>query len=192
MESLEAQIAERLVPFEKATTVLDSLPVVMEVAKAVVVAEIGVDMSRFPTAKHLASWAGLCPGNKVSGGNRLSGKSTKGNKYLRAVLCQMAWSLARSKTPNYFNALYHRIARRRGKKRAIVAVAHSLLVTIYHMIRDNKPYQDLGSEHLSQLDADRVQRRAVQHLQQLGYEVPLTPKQEVAYLFTCITALAAF
>jgi transposase len=180
LESLEAEIEERLVPFEKATTLLESLPVVMEVAKAVVVAEIGVDMSRFPTAKHLASWAGLCPGNKVSGGKRLSGKSTKGEKYLRAVLCQLAWSLARSKTPNYFNALSHRIARRRGKKRAIVAVAQSLLVTISHMIRDNKPYQDLGPEHLEKLDADQVQRRAVMRLQQLGYEVSLTPKREVA------------
>jgi len=90
LESLQAEIDQRLVPFEKATTVLESLPVILEVATAVVVAEIGVDMSRFPTAKHLASWAGLCPGNKVSGGKRLSGKSTKGNKYLRAVLCQLA------------------------------------------------------------------------------------------------------
>lgn len=180
LESLQAEIDERLVPFEQATTVLDSLPVIMDVAIAVVVAEIGVDMSRFPTAKHLASWAGLCPGNKVSGGKRLKGTTTKGNKYLRAVLCQVAWSLVRCKTPNYFSSLYHRIARRRGKKRAIIAVAHSLLVTIYHMLRDNQPYQDLGPNYLEKLDTERIERRAVQRLQQLGYEVVLTPKQEVA------------
>jgi transposase len=179
LEALQAEINERLVPFEEATAVLESLPVVMEVAKAVVVAEIGVDMTRFPSAKHLASWAGLCPGNKVSGGKRLSGAITKGNVYLRSVLCQLAWSLARCKTPNYFTSLFHRIARRRGKQRAIVAVAHSLLVSIYHMIRDNKPYQDLGPEYLDKLDAEHIERRAVQRLEQLGYNVALTPKQEV-------------
>jgi transposase len=180
LESLQAEIKERLVPFEDATAILESLPVVMDVAKAVVVAEIGVDMSRFPSAKHLASWAGLCPGNKVSGGKRLSGAITKGNIYLRSVLCQLAWSLARCKTPNYFTSLFHRIARRRGKKRAVVAVAHSLLVSIYHMLRDNKPYQDLGPDYLDKLDSQRIERRAVQRLEQLGYDVVLTPKQEVA------------
>jgi transposase len=178
LQSLQAEINERLVPFEEATAVLESLPVVMEVAKAVVVAEIGVDMTRFPSAKHLASWAGLCPGNKISGGKRLSGAITKGNVYLRSVLCQLAWSLTRCKTPNYFTALFHRIARRRGKQRAIVAVAHSLLVSIYHMLRDNKPYQDLGPDYLDKLDAERIERRAVQRLEQLGYDVVLTPKQE--------------
>lgn len=180
LESLQAEIEERLRPFEQATTLLESLPVIIDVAKAVVVAEIGVDMSRFPSAKHLASWAGLCPGNKVSGGKRLKGTTTKGNRYLRSVLCQLAWSLVRCKTPNYFSALYHRIARRRGKKRAIIAVAHSLLVTIYHMLRDNQPYQDLGPGYLEKLDTEHIERRAVQRLQQLGYEVVLTPKQEVA------------
>jgi transposase len=180
LQALQQEIEERLTPFEHATAVLESLPVIMEVAKAVVIAEIGVDMSRFPTAKHLASWAGVSPGNRVSGGKRLSGTTTKGNVYLRSVLCQLAWSLARCKTPNYFTALYHRIARRRGKKRAIIAVAHSLLVTIYHMIRDNKPYEDLGPEHLEQLDTERLQRQAVQRLEHLGFEVTLTPKGEVA------------
>jgi transposase len=180
LESLQTEIDQRLTPFKETTTLLDSLPVIMEVAKAVVVAEIGVDMSRFPTGKHLASWAGVCPGNRVSGGKRLSGATTKGNVHLRSVLCQLAWSLARCKTPNYFTALYHRIARRRGKKRAILAVAHSLLVTIYHMIRDNKPYHDLGPEYLDKLDSERLERRAVQRLEQLGYDVALTRKQEVA------------
>jgi transposase len=180
LELLQTEIEERLTPFQDTTTLLDSLPVTLEVAKAVVIAEIGVDMSRFPTAKHLASWAGVCPGNRVSGGKRLSGSTTKGNVYLRSILCQLAWSIARSKTPSYLSSLYHRLARRRGKKRAILAVAHSLLVSIYHMIRDNQPFQDLGPQYLEKLDSERLERRAVQRLQQLGYDVTLTPKQEVA------------
>jgi transposase len=178
LESVQTEIEQHLIPFEKTTTLLESLPVIMEVAKAVVIAEIGVDMTRFPSAKHLASWAGVCPGNRVSGGKRLSGATTKGNVYLRSVLCQLAWAIARCKTPNYLSTLYHRIARRRGKKRAIIAVAHSLLVSIYYMIRDNKPYQDLGPEYLEKLDGERLERRAVQRLEQLGYEVTLTRKQE--------------
>lgn len=180
LERLQAEIGERLAPFEKTTTLLDSLPVLMEVAKAVVIAEIGVDMTRFPTASHLASWAGVCPGNRVSGGKRLSGQSTKGNVYLRSVLCQLAWVIARSKTPSYLSTFYHRIARRRGKKRAILALAHSLLVIIYHMIRDNKPFQDLGPDYLEMQDSERLERRAVQRLEQLGYDVTLSRKQEVA------------
>jgi transposase len=180
LEALQSEIDERLAPFKEVTTLLDSLPVIMDVAKAVLIAEIGVDMSRFKTAKHLASWAGVCPGNRVSGGKRLSGSTTKGNVYLRSILCQLAWAIARCKTPNYLSSLYHRIARRRGKKRAILAVAHSLLVSIYHMIRDNKPYKDLGPEYLEKLDTERVERRAVERLRQLGYDVTLTPKQGVA------------
>lgn len=180
LEAVQAEIDQRLVPFQEVTALLESLPVIMDVAKAVVIAEIGVDMSRFKSAKHLASWAGVCPGNKVSGGKRLSGATTKGNVYLRSVLCQLAWSIARSKTPSYLSTLYHRIARRRGKKRAILAVAHSLLVSIYHMIRDNKPYKDLGPEYLEKRDSERVERQAVERLQQLGYHVALTRKQEVA------------
>lgn len=180
LEALQAEIDERLAPFQQVTTLLESLPVIMDVAKAVIIAEIGVDMSRFKSAKHLASWAGVCPGNKVSGGKRLSGATTKGNVYLRAVLCQLAWSIARSKTPSYLSSLYHRIARRRGKKRAILAVAHSLLVSIYHMIRDNKPYKDLGPEYLEKRDSQRIERQAVERLQQLGYDVALTRKQGAA------------
>jgi transposase len=180
LQALQAEIDERLAPFQQVTTLLESLPVIMDVAKAVIIAEIGVDMSRFKSAKHLASWAGVCPGNKVSGGKRLSGATTKGNVYLRAVLCQLAWSIARSKTPSYLSSLYHRIARRRGKKRAILAVAHSLLVSIYHMIRDNKPYKDLGPEYLQKRDSERIERQAVERLQQLGYDVALTRKQGAA------------
>lgn len=180
LERLQGEINQRPVPFEEEITLLESLPVVLELAAAVVIAEVGVDMSRFPSAKHLASWVGVCPGNRVSGGKRLSGKTTKGNRYLRAVLCQIAWVIARCKEPNYLTAQYHRIARRRGKKRAILAVAHSLVVIIYHLLRDKKPYHDLGADFFTQMDARRIEQQAVARLEQIGFQVALTRKQEVA------------
>jgi transposase len=180
LECLQGEINQRLTPFEDAVTLLESLPVVLELAAAVVIAEVGVDMSRFPTAKHLASWVGVCPGNRVSGGKRLSGKTTKGNRYLRAVLCQIAWVIARCKEPNYLTAQYHRIARRRGKKRAILAVAHSLVVIIYHLLRDKKPYHDLGADFFTHMDARRIEQQAIARLEQIGFQVALTRKEEVA------------
>ncbi len=180
LERLQGEIDQRLVPFEEAVTLLESLPVVLELAAAVVIAEIGVDMTRFPSAGHLASWVGVCPGNRVSAGKRLSGKTTKGNAYLRAVLCQIAWVIARCKRPNYLTAQYHRIARRRGKKRAIMATAHSLVVIIYHLLRDKKPYHDLGADFFEQRDSQRIERQAVARLEQIGFRVALTRKEEVA------------
>jgi len=115
-------------------TLIQSLPVHLQAGAATVIAEIGVDMSRFPSEAHLASWAGVCPGNCQSAGQRKSGKTTDGNPYLKAVLSQMAWIVSRMKD-NYLSAFYHRIARRQGKKRAIVAVAHKILVIIYHMLK---------------------------------------------------------
>jgi len=180
IEQLEQEIELRLGPFQEEVSVLESLPVTLQVGAAVVIAEIGTDMSRFPSAKHLASWAGVCPGNKQSGGKRLSGKTTKGNRYLRSVLCQLAWVIARSSEPSYLKEQYHRIARRRGKKRAILAVAHSLLVIIYHLLRDKQAYTDLGADYFDQKDATRIQQQAVARLEQLGFQVVLSSKEEVA------------
>jgi Transposase and inactivated derivatives len=176
---IEGEIQQRLGPFQVEVSLLESLPVILNVGAAVVIAEIGTDMSRFPSAKHLASWAGVCPGNKVSGGKRLSGKTTKGNRYLRSLLCQLAWAIARCKEPNYLTAQYHHIARRRGKKRAILAVAHSLLVIIYHLIRDKVPYHELGADFFAKRETGRIQRQAVARLEQLGYHVTLA-REEVA------------
>ena len=131
-------------------------------------------MRRFPTSRHLASWAGLCPGNKQSAGKRLGGKPTKGDTWLRAVLGEVAWSLARSRG-SYLAAQYHRLARRRGKHRAAMAVAHSVLVIAYHLLKTGRPYADLGADYFDHLDAERIQRHHVKRLQQLGYEVTLTP-----------------
>jgi len=120
----------------------------------VILAEIGVDMSVFPTAKHFASWAGLAPGNRQSGGKRLKSRITDGNPSLRSVLTQVAWAVSHSKD-NDLSAQYHRLARRLGKKKAIVALAHSILVIIYHVLSKNKPDEDLGADYFDKLDTER-------------------------------------
>jgi len=171
---LHDEIAAALAPFAEAEALLLTIPGVKAVAAAAIIAEIGIDMGRFPSAKHLAAWAGVCPGNKQSGGKRLSGKTTKGDAWLRAVLAEVAWANARSKT-NYLGAQYRRLARRRGPQKALVAVAHSLLVIIYHMLRDRRPYADLGPDHFDTLDTARLERHHVKRLNALGFSVSLTP-----------------
>ena len=165
-----------LAPFAAAVELLQTIPGVGATAAATIVAEIGTDMSRFPSSRHLASWAGLCPGNKQSAGKRLGGKPTKGDTWLRAILGEVAWSLARSRG-NYLAAQYHRLARRRGKHRAAMAVAHSVLVIAYQLLKTGQPYADLGADYFDHLDAERIQRHHVKRLQQLGYEVTLTPAE---------------
>ncbi len=178
LEGSIAQVQEAIArcqaPYAAAVELLRTIPGVGEVVAVAIVAEIGTDMSRFPSAKHLASWAGVCPGNKTSGGQRLGGRTTPGNVWLRAMLGEVAWSVARSRG-TYLAALYHRLARRRGKQKAALAVAHSVLVSAYHMLRDGVPYADLGPAHFDRADAARLQRHHVPRLQQLGYAVALTP-----------------
>jgi transposase len=171
---LQHAIEERASTVTSAVELLQTIPGIGEVAAVAIVAEIGTDMSRFPSAKHLASWAGVCPGNKASAGRRLSGRTTRGNVWLRAMLGEVAWSVARSRG-TYLAALYHRLARRRGKYKAALAVAHSVLVSIYHMLRDGRPYADLGADYLDRADVTRIQQHHVRRLQQLGYAVTLTP-----------------
>jgi len=129
-------------------------------------------MSRFPTAKHLASWARLCPGNNESAGKRRSGATGHGNSWLRTTMVEVAWTAARS-PDGYHGALYRHLAVRRGKKRAIVAVAHALLVAIYHMLKDGTAYQDLGPDHFDRINRDALVRRSVRRLERLGYEVSI-------------------
>ena len=173
---LHAEIEQALCPFDEAVELLQTIPGIGPVAAAAIVAEIGVDMSRFPSARHLASWAGVCPGNKQSGGKRLSGRTTQGNVWLRGMLGEVAWSIARSKG-TYLHAQYHRLARRRGKHKAALAVAHSVLVIIYHLLRDQRPYADLGPDYFDRLDTARIQRHHVHRLEQLGYTVTLQPTE---------------
>ncbi len=176
VQRVQEEVDRCLVPMREAVKLLQTIPGVGEVAAATIVAEIGTDMSRFPSSKHLASWAGVCPGNRESAGKRLSGKPTGGDPWLKAALGEVAWAVARNKAPNYLTEQYKRIARRRGKYKAAVAVAHSVLVIAYHVLKTGEPYRELGADYFNQLDTDRIQRHHVNRLKALGYEVELTPK----------------
>jgi transposase len=174
LAQLPPALDQYLAPFADAVALLDTLPGVDAEAAAVIVAEIGTDLSRFAAAKHLASWAGLCPGNKQRGGKRLNAKASKGDRWLRGVLGEVAWAISHTRG-NSLAAQDHRLARRRGKSKAILAVAHSVLVIAYHILRDRRPYTELGADYFDRLDAERVERYHVTKLRQLGDEVTLTP-----------------
>jgi transposase len=152
-----------------------SIPGINRRTAEVVLAEIGTDMGRFETAQHLASWAGLCPGNHESAGKRASGRTTHGDRWLRAALVQAAWAASRTKK-TYLAAQYHRLARRRGKKKALVAVAHTLLVMCYQVLRKGRPYQELGDDYLDKLEPERRTKHLVRQLESLGHKVTLEPK----------------
>jgi len=169
---LDREIEERMLPFGEEMDLLRSMPGVGKTSSEEIVAEIGVDMDRFPGAGHLASWAGMCPGNHQSAGKRLSGKTTNGNKHLRATLVQCAHAAARSKN-TYYHAQYGRIAARRGAKRAAVAVANSMLQSMYHMLKNKEPYRELGATYFDELKREANISRAVGKLESLGYKVML-------------------
>jgi transposase len=173
--ALEQEVERCLVPFTEAVTLLQTIPGIGAIAAGALIAEIGVDMGRFPSAKHLASWAGVCPGNRESAGKRLSGKTRTGNAWLRGILGEVAWAAARSRD-TYFSAQLRRLARKRGMKRALLAVAHSVLTTIYAVLQTKQPYHELGPDYFNHLDAERLERHHVQRLEQLGYTVTLAPK----------------
>jgi transposase len=172
--ALDRRVDEVIAPFARARDRLDTITGVGKRAAETIIAEIGVDMSVFPTAAHLASWAGRCPGNNRTGGKRRSGKPTRGNRWLGEVLIECAWAAARSRD-SYLSAQYWRLARRIGKKKAAVAVGHSILVIAWHLLTDDCDYQDLGGDYFIRRDTDRQRQRAVAQLQALGYRVVLEP-----------------
>jgi transposase len=174
---LDHDIEIALAPVADAVALLQTIPCVGRITATGIVAEIGVDMSRFPSAHHLASWAGVCPGNKQSAGKRLGGKTTHGDTWLRALLGEVTWSLAHTSS-SYLAAQYHRFARRIGKHKAVVAVSHSLLVIIYHLLASHSAYHDLGPGYFDSLENERLQRHYVRRLEQLGFAVTLTSPQK--------------
>lgn len=179
IDSLSADIDQLLLPYGAQLGRLMQITGIGRLAASAILAELGTDMSRFPSAKHLASWAGVAPGNKQSGGKRLKAHANKGNTYLRATLAEVVWVISHTKD-NYLAAQYHRLARRIGKQKAIVAVSHSVLVIIYHLLHDDQDYHDLGAHFFESLDSTRQRDSAVRRLQALGYQVTLVEVKEVS------------
>jgi transposase len=165
--------------YAKALARLDEIPGINRRVAEIILAEIGINMEQFPSDAHLASWAGMCPGSKVSAGKRLSGKTTKGSSWLRAALLEAAHGASHSKN-TYLGEQYRRLARRIGKKKALVAVAHSILVIIYHILKEEKTYHELGNTYFEEREHDAVKRRALRSLERLGYDVSLQEKGSAA------------
>jgi transposase len=163
-----------IAPGDDVVARLDTIPGVGRITAEGLLAELGTDMTRFPSAAHLASWAGLCPGNNESAGKRRSGKTRKGSPWLRALLVEAAHGASRT-TNTYLAARYHRIAARRGKKKAVVAVAHTILLIVYHLLRDGTSYHELGGNFYDERDRAAIERRLVRRLERLGNQVTLTP-----------------
>jgi transposase len=170
IERMSTEIAERLRPYEHQIQRLSTIPGIKRRLAEVILAEIGPDMSRFPDARHLASWAGMCPGNNESGGKRLSRRTRKGSPWLRSALVEAAHAAIHSKDC-YLSAQYQRLVIRRGGKKATIAVGHTLLVMIYHILSEDKDYQELGGNYFDEWDQQAVQKRLVRRLEKLGYEV---------------------
>jgi transposase len=177
---LTREIEMRVAPWEEMIDRMTQIPGIERVSAWTILAEIGTDMRAFPDARHLASWAAVCPGNRESGGKRMSGKTRKGNSYLRRILCQAAWAATRKKG-SYVGVLYRRVRSRRGHQKAIMAVAHHLLTVIYHMLHDNQPYKEPGTACYDEKRKPEITKRLVLRLQRLGYrvtlEIPMAPAE---------------
>jgi transposase len=173
IENINARIEVVIAPFAPIRDLLISIPGVAKTGAEVIIAETGADMTKFPTARHLASWAGTCPGSNESAGRVKSTKTRPGNPYLKGALGTAAMSATRSKN-TYLAAKYRRIASRRGPMKAIVAVERSMLIAIWHMLTDATFYQDPGADYFTRLKPERAKNRAVDQLRQLGYNVELT------------------
>lgn len=172
--TIETEVGQGLEPFRQAAKLLSTMPGLSEVSTNVVVAEIGIDMSRFATPAHLLSWACLCPRNDESAGKRRSTRLRRGGKWLKTTLVQAAWAAVKVKG-GYLQAQFHRLRARRGAKKAIMGVAASMLTAAWHMLRDGTEWVDLGAAHFDRADATKTANRLIKRLQQIGYQVTAVP-----------------
>jgi transposase len=175
----EQEAPQGPVPFAQAMDLLDEIPGIDRVAGAAILAEIGANMGQYPSPRHLASWSAICPGNHESAGKRKSGKTRKANRWLKRVLTQAAWAASHVKK-SYFYAQFHRLARKRGKKRAIIAVAHSILLVAYHMLSRRQHYRELGADFFDRMNPERLKHYHVKRLESLGFNVTLEKADEAA------------
>lgn len=179
IEACDAEVARQTAPFAEVIARLDRIPGVGLRTAEVLVAELGVDLSRFLSARHLAAWAGMCPANRSSGGKQRSGGTRKGNPWVRRALTEAAWAAGRTKQ-SYLGQQYRRWAARKGRKRAVVNVGHELLTIIYYMLTRGTEYQDLGLHYLDQREEEARRRRAIEQLKAMGYDVLLTRRPDAA------------
>lgn len=170
-EQIERQVAEDPDPFvPKAAELIDTIPGIAQSIAQTIISEIGTEMAAFPSDAHLASWAGICPGNDESAGKRRNTRVNAANRYLKAALCEAAWAASHTKN-TYLAAQYRRLARRIGKKKALVAVGHSILVIVYHVLSRRTPYQELGGNYFQRQNADAHKNRLIRKLEALGLRV---------------------
>lgn len=179
IERVSQQIEEVLRPFAEHLQRLTTIPGVSRRTAEVLAAEIGLDMSRFPSAGHLASWAGLCPGNNESAGKHKSGRTRKGDPWLRTALVEAALAAMRKRN-SYLGAHYRRVARRRGHKKAVIAVAHTILVIAYHVISREQTYHELGADYFEARDRERIRDQCVRRLARMGFDVALSARTDAA------------
>ena len=176
LKQMDAKLEAKLKPYAREMELLDGIPGIHWVVGATVIAEMGIKMSQWPTVGHLTSWAGLCPGQNESAGKRGKSSIRPGNAYLRSALVEAALAATRDKNC-YFREKYYRLKAHRGHKRAIVAVAHKILVAIYHMLSSDTPYRELGADYLERLEPERLKLNLVRRLERLGFHVNLEPKR---------------
>lgn len=172
IEKLDTEINQRMEPHREIVQRLSTIPGVKKKTIETLIAEIGTDMSRFPTHAHLASWAGVSPGNNESAGKRKTGRTTHGDKWLKATLVEAAWAASRAKG-SYLKARYHRLVSRRGKKRAALAVGHTILITAYHIIKEQCVYLELGADFFDRLNEQHLINRLTKRIAALGYKVDI-------------------
>ena len=172
IESLSVRIREMLSVYDNVLENLKAIPGLSKKTVEDLIAEIGLDMGVFPTEKHLASWAGMCPGNNESAGKKKSSRTTHGNKQVKAVLTEAAWAATRTKN-TFYSARYHRLAARRGKKRALIAVGHSILKSVYHVLEGEEEYRELGASYVNERSEKRRKSYLKKELEKLGYDVQL-------------------
>jgi transposase len=170
IQEIDERIQKCMIPFRKEETLIQTIPGISKITASAIIAEIGVNMSQFPSDAHLASWAGICPGNNESAGVKKSGKIRKGNSFLKATLTEVAWAASRTKGSAY-GAIYNSIAKRRGKKRALIAIGHRILLDIHRVLKTREPFVDEGAEAVYQRNSKARQQSAIRFLEQSGYTI---------------------
>jgi transposase len=174
IHELDEEIQKRMIPFQKEYHLIQTLPGISKTSAAAIIAEIGTDMSQFPDEAHLSSWAGMCPGNNESAGTKRSGKTRKGNGFLKGILTEVAWAASRTKGSAY-SAIYNGIAKRRGKKRALIALGHRILCDIYRVLTTGEAYVDEGAEAVFQRNSKAREGAMIRALERSGYAVTRVP-----------------